>query len=47
MSTPVILITGAAGGLGRAIAKRFSQSRWRVTASDVDKAGLHALTATT
>ncbi|SFP54150.1 SDR family NAD(P)-dependent oxidoreductase [Pseudomonas borbori] len=43
MSTPVILITGAAGGLGRAIAKRFSQSRWRVTASDVDKAGLHAL----
>ena len=45
MSTPVILITGAAGGLGRAIAKRFSQSRWRVTASDVDKAGLHALNA--
>ncbi|MDX1366444.1 SDR family oxidoreductase [Pseudomonas sp.] len=43
MSTPVILITGAAGGLGRAIAKRFSQSRWRVTATDVDKAGLHAL----
>lgn len=43
MSTPVILITGAAGGLGSAIAKRFSQSRWRVTATDVDKAGLHAL----
>lgn len=43
MSTPVILITGAAGGLGRAIAKRFSQSRWRVTATDVDKTGLHAL----
>lgn len=45
MSTPVILITGAAGGLGSAIAKRFSQSRWRVTATDVDKAGLHALNA--
>ena len=45
MSTPVILITGAAGGLGRAIAKRFSQSRWRVTATDVDKGGLHALNA--
>jgi NAD(P)-dependent dehydrogenase (short-subunit alcohol dehydrogenase family) len=43
MSTPVVLITGAAGGLGRAIAKRFSQSRWRVTGTDVDKSGLHAL----
>lgn len=43
MSTPVILITGAAGGLGRAIAKRFSQSHWRVAATDVDKAGLHEL----
>ncbi len=45
MSTPVILITGAAGGLGRAIAKRFSQSHWRVSATDVDKAGLHELNA--
>jgi NAD(P)-dependent dehydrogenase (short-subunit alcohol dehydrogenase family) len=43
MSTPVILITGAAGGLGSAIAKRFSQSHWRVAATDVDKAGLHEL----
>ena len=43
MSTPVVLITGAAGGLGRAIAKRFSTSHWRVTATDVHKSGLHSL----
>jgi NAD(P)-dependent dehydrogenase (short-subunit alcohol dehydrogenase family) len=42
MSTPVVLITGAAGGLGRAIANRFSQSPRRVTGTDVDKSGLHA-----
>ncbi|MCR8416032.1 SDR family NAD(P)-dependent oxidoreductase, partial [Pseudomonas aeruginosa] len=41
MSTPVVLITGAAGGLGRAIAKRFAQSHWRIAATDVDKEGLH------
>ncbi|MGH8353052.1 MAG: SDR family NAD(P)-dependent oxidoreductase [Pseudomonas sp.] len=45
MSTPVVLITGAAGGLGRALAKRFAQSRWRVAATDIDKEGLHALNA--
>ncbi|WP_142675702.1 SDR family oxidoreductase, partial [Klebsiella pneumoniae] len=45
MSTPVVLITGAAGGLGRAIAKRFAQSHWRIAATDVDKEGLHALNA--
>ncbi|AGI26839.1 SDR family NAD(P)-dependent oxidoreductase [Pseudomonas sp. MT3] len=45
MSTPVVLITGAAGGLGKAIAKRFAQSHWRIAATDVDKAGLHALNA--
>ncbi|MDF3933438.1 SDR family NAD(P)-dependent oxidoreductase [Pseudomonas citronellolis] len=45
MSTPVVLITGAAGGLGKAIAKRFAQSHWRIAATDVDKSGLHALNA--
>jgi len=45
MSTPVVLITGAAGGLGRAIAQRFAQSHWRVAATDIDKDGLHALNA--
>lgn len=45
MSTPVILITGAAGGLGSAIAKRFSQSHWRVAATDIDKDNLHGLNA--
>ena len=43
MSTPVVLITGAAGGLGRALAQRFSQSHWRVAAADLDKDGLHDL----
>ncbi|MGV8637505.1 SDR family NAD(P)-dependent oxidoreductase, partial [Pseudomonas aeruginosa] len=32
MSTPVVLITGAAGGLGRANAKRFAQRHWRIAA---------------
>ncbi|MGH8434309.1 MAG: SDR family NAD(P)-dependent oxidoreductase [Pseudomonas sp.] len=43
MSTPVVLITGAAGGLGSALAKRFAQGGWRVAVTDVDSAGLHAL----
>ncbi|KTS79733.1 short-chain dehydrogenase [Pseudomonas oryzihabitans] len=43
MSTPVVLITGAAGGLGRALAQRFAQSRWRVAAADRDAEGLHGL----
>jgi NAD(P)-dependent dehydrogenase (short-subunit alcohol dehydrogenase family) len=38
-----VLITGAAGGLGSALAKRFVEGNWRVVATDHNKAGLHEL----
>lgn len=31
---PVVLVTGAAGGLGRAIGERFDQGGWRVVGTD-------------
>jgi NAD(P)-dependent dehydrogenase (short-subunit alcohol dehydrogenase family) len=37
---PVVLITGAAGGVGRALAQRFQQSNWRVAVTDCNAAGL-------
>ena len=40
---PVVLITGAAGGLGRALAQRFHQGNWRVVATDRDAPGLARL----
>lgn len=43
MPQPVVIITGAAGGLGSALAKRFVEGNWRVVASDRDKAGLQSL----
>ncbi len=43
MPQPVVLMTGAAGGLGSALAKRFVEGNWRVAASDRDKAGLQTL----
>ena len=43
MPQPVVLITGAAGGLGSALAQRFAAGGWRVAAADVNAAGLHSL----
>jgi len=40
---PVVLITGAAGGLGRALAQRFHQGNWRVVVTDQNAAGLSQL----
>jgi NAD(P)-dependent dehydrogenase (short-subunit alcohol dehydrogenase family) len=43
MSQPVVLITGAAGGLGSALARRFAAGGWRVAATDINSTGLQAL----
>ena len=50
MSTsPVVLVTGAAGGIGGAVATRFTEGGWRVAAVDIkpidtaeDVVGIHA-----
>jgi len=41
--TPVVLITGAGGGMGRAIARRFERAGWHVAATDFDGTRLDAL----
>ncbi|MDH4559729.1 SDR family oxidoreductase [Pseudomonas sp. BN411] len=43
MSSPVVLITGAAGGVGRALVKRFIQGGWQVFATDLSAEGLTRL----
>ena len=45
MTAPVVLITGAAGGMGRAIARRFAAGGWSVAATDLDDTSLAALEA--
>jgi len=35
-SRPVVLITGAASGIGASTAERFAASGWRVYATDID-----------
>ncbi len=41
-SEPVVLITGAAGSLGRAVAAAFGEAGWRLALIDVAEAGLKA-----
>jgi NAD(P)-dependent dehydrogenase (short-subunit alcohol dehydrogenase family) len=43
VSSPVVLVTGAAGGMGTAICRRFAGAGWRVAGIDVDRAGLDTL----
>jgi len=45
MNPPVVLITGAAGGMGRAIARRFADGGWQVAATDLDDHALSSLAA--
>jgi len=40
---PTLFVTGAAAGIGRAVAERFLQAGWFVGLYDIDEAGLHAL----
>ncbi len=41
-TTPSIFITGAAAGIGRAVAQRFARAGWFVGSYDVDEAGVRA-----
>jgi len=40
---PVVLVTGAGGGMGREIVRRFSCGGWRVAATDLEDAALSSL----
>jgi NAD(P)-dependent dehydrogenase (short-subunit alcohol dehydrogenase family) len=40
---PVVLVTGAAGGMGAAIIDRFAQAGWRICCTDINARGLDAL----
>jgi hypothetical protein len=42
---PTIFVTGAAAGIGRAVAERFWQAGWFVGLYDVDEAGVQSLQA--
>lgn len=45
MQTSVVLVTGACGGVGRALVERFVAANWRVFATDLNAAGLAQLGA--
>jgi NAD(P)-dependent dehydrogenase (short-subunit alcohol dehydrogenase family) len=41
--TPVVLVSGAGGGIGTAVVQRFAAAGWRVACTDVNEAGLSSL----
>lgn len=43
MNAPVVLVSGAGGGIGSATARRFAAGGWRVAAADIDAAALARL----
>jgi NAD(P)-dependent dehydrogenase (short-subunit alcohol dehydrogenase family) len=45
VSAPVVLVSGATGGIGSAIVRRFATSGWQVAATDLDRQRLEALDA--
>ena len=40
-ASPVVAVTGAAAGIGRAVAGRFARAGWRVALFDIDEAALN------
>ena len=45
MTAPVVLVSGAGGGIGAATVRRFAAAGWRVVALDLDEAALARLPA--
>ena len=43
---PCVLVTGAATGIGRAIAQMFADRGWFVAAADIDEAGVQQVAQT-
>jgi NAD(P)-dependent dehydrogenase (short-subunit alcohol dehydrogenase family) len=43
VSAPVVFVSGAAGGIGSAVVRRFASAGWRVAATDRDAEGLQCL----
>lgn len=45
MTDPVVLVSGAAGGIGAAAVRRFAAAGWRIVATDLDAAALERIDA--
>ena len=43
MTAPVVLVSGAGGGIGAATVRRFAASGWRIVAADLDLEALDRL----
>jgi NAD(P)-dependent dehydrogenase (short-subunit alcohol dehydrogenase family) len=43
VSAPVVLVSGAVGGIGAAVVRRFANSGWQVAVTDLDQQRLEAL----
>ena len=43
MSAPIVLVSGAAGGIGAAVVRRFATAGWQVAVTDLDQQRLAAL----
>jgi NAD(P)-dependent dehydrogenase (short-subunit alcohol dehydrogenase family) len=43
VTAPVVLVSGAAGGIGSAVVRRFAAAGWTIAATDLDAAGLERL----
>lgn len=46
MTGPVVLVSGAAGGIGAAVVRRFAAAGWKVAATDLEPARLDAIDST-